>query len=319
MFSFELIYDRIRPLVSTVRCASSETKSHDEILRPIVCQFKKKVHIFINSFYICINADWLNKIVEFNGSLGDAIQSLRERDFARTTLINRPMLISRPQSTSFSFFVRRTNFLLVYAAGVAKFQTDAIRSPEPASICFSKGPSWLFTSFFNSDKEPYLPVSAVVTCSEVASRRACLLACFLARVRARARTRIVFARHFLWRCHGHVKCNLFDIVAFSQQSAYVNARWELWSQLYLALRYLSDLFETRALCWGATRTLSPCANKHALLNVHTRTRYSLDSSENLSIWFIVIGCKIYVRRALYISIFQMPPFKLLIENLSTLT
>jgi len=85
---------------------------------------------------------------------------------------------------------------------MAKSQTNCI-SPPLISFYFSKKrPSWLFTSFFNSDKESYLQIR-----KSLPSLKMCSCTC------AQAHVRIVFARHFWPRCHGRVKCNFFNIAA----------------------------------------------------------------------------------------------------------
>jgi len=87
---------------------------------------------------------------------------------------------------------------------MAKSQTNCI-SPPLISFYFSKKrPSWLFTSFFNSDKESYLQIR-----KSLPSLKMCPCIC------AQAHVRIVFARHFWPRCHGRVKCNFFNIAARS--------------------------------------------------------------------------------------------------------
>lgn len=86
-----------------------------------------------------------------------------------------------------------------------KSQTN-YRSPPLISFCFSKkGPSWLFTSFFNSDKESYLQIRKSLPSLEDVPGHTC----------TQAHVRIVSARHFWSRCHGRVKCNFFNIAGRS--------------------------------------------------------------------------------------------------------
>jgi len=86
---------------------------------------------------------------------------------------------------------------------MAKSQMNYI-SPQ-ILFCFSKKrPSWLFTSFFNSDTKSYLQIH-----KSLPSLKMCPDVC------TQAHVRIVFARHFRSRCHGRVKCNFFNIVGRS--------------------------------------------------------------------------------------------------------
>lgn len=109
------------------------------------------------------------------------------------------------------YILNLSNFLYTLLELLARLQCQCMAKSQTNcivhrwSFCFSKKePLWLFTSFFNSDKESYLQI-----------RKSLPLLKMWPSVCAQAHVRIVLARHFQSRCHGRVKCNFFNIAARS--------------------------------------------------------------------------------------------------------